>query len=72
MHTLNEKIDFSKVYEITWMRKFLISLKQLTLTKTVQVMSILHEDDEYSNNNLYCESPADITIDQQPQALEEI
>ena len=31
-----------------------------------------HEDDEYSNNNLYCESPADITIDQQPQALEEI
>lgn len=31
-----------------------------------------YKDGEYSNHNLYCESTADITIDQQPQALVEI
>ena len=31
-----------------------------------------HEDGEYSDHNLYCESTTDIMMDQQPQALEEI
>ena len=31
-----------------------------------------HEDGKYSDHNLYCESITDVTMDQQPQALEEI
>ena len=75
MHTLNKKIDFSKVYSITSMRKILISLKQLTLTKIVQILNMKnshseHEDGEYSHN-LYGESTTDIMIQQQLQAIEE-
>ena len=57
MHTLNDEENVDKLEEID-------SEKDSSDSE--------HEDSEYSDHNLYCESTTDITMDQQPQALEEI